>query len=268
MTTSPLSVTQVTTEQMPLGGTELYLVKGGTGRPCLVLHGIEGHEGWLAFHDALADRATVYAPAHPGWAQTRAPEWLSSVPHQAVFYHWFLQEAGLESVDLVGIGLGGWIAAQMAVMDPSRLRHLALVDAFGIRPSRSEILDIFIIPWREVIERAFHAPSTAAEYQRIYGAAPIQDFGGPREAGRTMAMRMCFKPYMYDPALPAMLAKVRVPTLIAWGRDDAIAPLECAQLYQRAIPGSTLRVLDECGHFAHLEQPRQLAATLTEFLSQ
>src|ERR671933_100465 len=112
------------------------LLKGGSGDPLLVLHGEEGHEGWLAFHAALAQGATVYAPSHPGYGHTDAPDWISAIPHQAVFYHWFLQNAGFGSgaVDLVGVGIGGWIAAQMAIMCGASLRHLILVDAAGIRP--------------------------------------------------------------------------------------------------------------------------------------
>jgi pimeloyl-ACP methyl ester carboxylesterase len=58
-----------------------------------------------------------------------------------------------------------------------------------------------------------------------------------------------------------------VPTLIVWGRADAIVPLECASLYQQAIPGSTVRTIEQCGHFAHLEQPDRLVAMVHEFFS-
>lgn len=134
-----------TEETVEVAQTRLYMLKGGTGNPLLVLHGVEGHEGWLAFHEALVEHATVHAPSHPGYGHTECPAWLATIPHQAVFYQWFLQEAGLPSVDLVGIGIGGWIAAQMAVMCPHRVRRLILVDAAGLRPREGEILDIFIL---------------------------------------------------------------------------------------------------------------------------
>jgi pimeloyl-ACP methyl ester carboxylesterase len=259
-----------TTEYASVAQTQLFVLKGGSGQPMLVLHGIEGHEGWLAFHEALAQSATVYAPSHPGYGHTECPEWISSIQHQAVFYHWFLENIGVSprSVDLVGIGVGAWIAAEMAVMSSQPLRHLVLVGAAGIRPEQSEILDIFITPWRQVIEQSFYDSATAPEFQRIYSAAPLTEFGGVREAGRTMSMRMCFRPYMYDPALPGMLGKVRVPTLVVWGREDRIVPLECANQYQRAIPDATLRVIDDCGHFAHLDKPEILAAIVREFVSR
>jgi pimeloyl-ACP methyl ester carboxylesterase len=252
-------------EQVPVGQTQLYLLKGGRGRPCLVLHGIEGHEGWLAFHEALAEHAMVYAPSHPGYGHTPCPTWISSIQHQAVFYNWFLEHANLGQVDVVGVGVGGWIAAHMAVMCSAALRSLTLVGAAGVKPVEDEILDVFITRWPEVLARGFFDHQNAPEYRRLYGDTPIAEFGGLREAGRVMSMKMCFRPYMYDPALPAMLGKIRVPTLIVWGRDDRIMPLECAQLYKAGIPGATLRVIDDCGHFVHLDQPVTLARAIRAF---
>lgn len=263
MTTS----TTATQQTVPVGGTALYLLKSGNGTPCLFLHDIEGHEGWLSFHEALAKTSTVIAPSHPGFGHTPAPDWISQVPHQAVFYNWFLQEAGLQNVDLVGVGLGGWIAAEMAVMDTSRLRHLVLVGAAGLRPTSGEILDIFVVPWRQVIERGFLTAQQAPEFQRIYTANPIQEFGGIREAGRTMSMRMCFKPYMHDPSLSGMLPKIRVPTLVVWGEEDEIIPVECGRQYAEAISGAELRTISDCGHFVHLDQPDRLATIVREFFA-
>lgn len=263
MTTS----TGYTEAKVKVADTELYMLKGGTGAPVLVLHGVEGFEGWLQFHSALAERATVYAPSHPGYGQTPCPEWLETIAHQAVFYNWFLQEHISDPVAVVGIGIGGWIAAQMAIMCPQQLRHLVLVDAAGIRPQQGEIFDLFITPWRQVIDRSFYNTANAPEYERLFGGE-FQEFGGPREAGRTMSMRMCFRPFMYDRALPGMLGKVRLPTLIAWGAHDHIIPVECGELYQRAIPGATLRLLEQCGHWPQYERPQELARLISDFVSR
>jgi pimeloyl-ACP methyl ester carboxylesterase len=128
-------------------------------------------------------------------------------------------------------------------------------------------MDIFIIPWREMVERSLYDAQHCAEAERIYTAAPLQEFGGVREAGRSMAMRMCYRPYMYDPALLPTLGKIRLPTLVVWGGQDHIIPIDCGHLYQQAIPGATLRVIDRCGHWAHFEQPRSLAEIIREFVA-
>jgi pimeloyl-ACP methyl ester carboxylesterase len=251
-----------TTDRVQVGQTELYLLKGGDGPPCLVLHGFEGHEGWLPFHEELASDATVYAPSHPGYGHTDAPAWITTIWHQAVFYNWFLQTMGLQEVTLIGAGIGGWMAAYMAITCPERLRRLVLISPAGIKPEQGETLDIFVTSWREVLQRGF---ANDERFQGTYAAVPIIEFGGLREAGRVMTMRMCFRPYLYDPSLPAMLPKIQVPTLIAWGTDDQIIPIECAELFRRPIPGAQKEAIEHCGHFAHLDQPRQIAEIVREF---
>jgi pimeloyl-ACP methyl ester carboxylesterase len=250
------------TQQVQVGQTQLYLLEGGAGPPCLVLHGFEGHEGWLDMHSQLAEGMRVYAPSHPGYGHTQAPPWISSVLHQAVFYNWFLQEAGLSDVTLVGANVGGWIASYMAIMCPERLKRLVLVAPAGIKPERDETLDIFVTPWREVIQRGFANPD---RLEQTYAAAPLVEFGGIREHGRVMTMRMCFRPYMYDPALFGMLPKIAVPTLIVWGRDDRIIPIECGHLFQGALPNAQLRIVEQCGHFVQLDQPSMCAQIVREF---
>ena len=142
-----------------------------------------------------------------------------------------------------------------------------LVDAAGIRPQQSDIFDIFITPWKQVIDQCFYDAANSPEYQRLFGGE-FQEFGGPREVGRTTSIRMCFRPFMYDRALPGMLEKVRVPTLIVWGAQDQIIPVECGQLYQRAIPGATLRLIEQCGHWPQFERPQELAQLVREFISR
>jgi pimeloyl-ACP methyl ester carboxylesterase len=259
------SMTSVREETVEVGEARLHLLRGGSGRPVLVLHGIEGPEGWLEFHDQLAREHEVLAPSHPGFGESNRPGWMESITHQALFYEWFLRVAGIDRVDLIGFGIGGWIAAEMAAMNSDNVSHLVLVDAAGVKPQSGEILDVFVRRWQDVVETCVSDPE-AEEYQRIYSAAPIQSYGGVREAGRSMAMRMCYRPYMYDPALPALLAGVRAPTLIVWGAEDRIIPVECGQLYQAAMPGSRVEIMEGCGHWPHYEKPRELAEIAGRFL--
>lgn len=262
-----MNATSVSDETIQVGETELHLLRGGSGRPMLVLHGIEGPEGWLSFHETLAAQSTVYAPSQPGFGNSKRPDWMESIPHVAQFYEWFLQEARLERVDLIGCGVGGWIAAQMAVMCPQNLDHLVLVGAAGLRPIEGETLDVFVMPWAEVMRQGYADYESSAEYERIYSATPLQDFGGPREAGRSMTMRTTYRPYMHEPALLPLLGRVRVPTLIAWGDSDALMPLECGRMYEQAIPGAQLKVIEDCGHFAHYEKPRELSQLIRSFVA-
>ena len=73
---------------------------------------------------------------------------------------------------------------------------------------------------------------------------------------------------MYDPRLPSLLARVHAPTLIVWGRQDAIVPLECGELFHKAMIGSTLKVIENCGHTPQYEKPQEFVDTVIDFLGK
>ncbi len=73
---------------------------------------------------------------------------------------------------------------------------------------------------------------------------------------------------MYNPTLPHLLSGVRTPTLVVWGREDRIVPLECAQQYARALPGARVVELDGAGHFVDMEQPDTLAKLVAQFAAE
>jgi len=73
---------------------------------------------------------------------------------------------------------------------------------------------------------------------------------------------------MHGPSLLALLPRLRgIPTLVVWGREDKIAPLECGELYRKAIAGARLEVIDRCGHFPQLERPGDFTRIVTQFLA-
>jgi pimeloyl-ACP methyl ester carboxylesterase len=71
---------------------------------------------------------------------------------------------------------------------------------------------------------------------------------------------------MYDHSLPSLLPRLRIPTLIVWGRDDEIVPLECGQRYQQTITGSRLEIIPECGNCPPLEKPEAFSQLFSDFL--
>jgi pimeloyl-ACP methyl ester carboxylesterase len=71
---------------------------------------------------------------------------------------------------------------------------------------------------------------------------------------------------MRSHTLSALLRGVATPTLIVWGREDRIIPLDACQLYQRAIKGATAEILDRCGHMPEMEQPDAFVKAVLDFL--
>ncbi len=255
-----------TTTSVTVAGVEMQCYCGGEGPPLFLLHSAEGNPGWLAHHEALAAHAQVYAPTHPGFGPTPLPEWIATINDLAVFYLWMLDTLGLSRVHLVGHGVGGWLAAEMATMCPQVVERLVLIDAAGVRPKRSDITDIFLLSPAEVRAATFHDPTQVPEWQRLYGQAPSPEELDRAEAALETVVRLCWKPYMHNPRLPFLLARLHCPTLILWGRQDAIMPLECGELYHQGIAGSQLNVLEECGHCPPLECPQACAELINNFL--
>ena len=112
----------------------------------------------------------------------------------------------------------------------------------------------------------FYAPSQVPNYEEAT-REPTPEESETIYYNTVMAYRLCWRPYMHNPSLPHYLSKVNTPSLIVWGKQDAIVPLECGELYQHALPNATLKVIDRCGHSPHLEKPNEFHAVVGEFLS-
>jgi pimeloyl-ACP methyl ester carboxylesterase len=99
-----------------VAGVKVHLSRAGNGAPLLVLHHDIGTLERTPFYDGLAQRFDVLVPHHPGYGKSERPAWLRSARDVAVMYRWLLADLGVEQASLVGLGFGGWIAAEMATM--------------------------------------------------------------------------------------------------------------------------------------------------------
>ena len=194
----------------------------------------EGSPGWLRYMQALADHFTVYLPSHPGFDRSECPGWLNRC-RPGVLLHL------VSGTTRIGRHSGDWLFARwLARCRNSRpTRHafstLLLVDAVGIKRTSGEITDLFIRARRRCATDVFTIAPQVPEYDQLYGHDPVRMHANSR-GNREMAVRLTWKPYMYDPRLPFLLARVTVPTRIVWGRQDKIIPVECGRLYEQAIP--------------------------------
>jgi pimeloyl-ACP methyl ester carboxylesterase len=254
-------------ETITIAGLTVHMWHGGQGAPLLVLHGAGGNPGWLPFYEALAAHFHVYAPSHPGFGASDRPEWMDRVRDLAYFYRWFLEHLQLAPLPVIGFSMGGWLAAEMAAMYPTLLRRLVLVGAAGIKPQQGELTDIFLISPEEVLRHQFYDPTQVPDYERLYGGEPTLEQRQTATWNREMAALLTWKPYMHNPKLPVLLSQVHLPTLVVWGRHDAIVPLNCGEIYRAAIPGAQLVVIDQCGHSPQLEKPRAFLQVIVPFLT-
>ena len=254
-------------ETVHVAGTALHLTRGGSGAPLLVLHHDIGSPEQLPFYDALAQHFTVLRPAHPGYDRSERPDWMRSVRDVAVVYQWLLGARDLAGggLSLMGLGFGGWIAAEMATMGPRAFRRLVLVGAMGIKPERGEIADQALVSYIDYVRQGF---VDQAAFDRIFEAEPPTATLEQWDLNREMTFRIAWKPYMYSATLPHLLGGVATPALVVWGRDDRIVPLECGERYAKSLGQARLEIVEGAGHFVEMEKPEALASLVTRFAAQ
>jgi pimeloyl-ACP methyl ester carboxylesterase len=252
-----------TSETVSIAGSGLHLMSGGSGAPVLVLHHDVGSPERLPFYDALARDFTVLVPSHPGYDKSERPGWLRNVRDVAAVHQWLLAARDLRDVTLVGLGFGGWIAAEMASLAPRAFRRLILVGAMGIKPERGTIADQALVSYIDYVKLGF---ADQAAYARVYGAEPPTETLEQWDLNREMTFRIAWKPYMYNPTLPHLLGGVAAPALVVWGREDRVVPLECGERFAKALPTARLHVIEGAGHFVEMERPDELAKLVGAFV--
>jgi pimeloyl-ACP methyl ester carboxylesterase len=245
-----------------VAGGKLHLARAGSGRTLLVLHHDIGTVERLPFYDALAARFDVIVPHHPGWGKSERPQWLRHPRDIAAIYQALLADLGIGDVSLVGLGFGGWIAAEMASLSPLQFRKLVLVGAMGIKPPEGDIMDQAIHSYIAYPMAGFHDEGA---FKRVYGDVSTDQLEA-WDIAREMSFRTAWKPYMHSQTLPHLLGGVRTPALVVWGAEDRIVPRSTGDAYKAALRDARLTVLPGAGHYVEMEKPDELAKLVTDFV--
>ena len=250
-------------KQIAFRGRSTTVEVVGEGPPLVVLHHDIGACGGPAFAAALASRHTVWTPTLPGWGIEGPLEWARDARDVAITTRQLLTELGLSGVPVVGLGFGGWLAAEIATMCDAMFSRLVLVAPVGLKPPSGELRDQFMMSSVEYVREGFSEPS---RFDATFSAEPGIERLEEWEFNREMATRIAWSPYMYSQTLPHLLAGVTAPTLLVWGEQDRIVPFSCVEEYARLIPGARVATLPGAGHYVEIEQPEALAGLVEEFL--
>jgi pimeloyl-ACP methyl ester carboxylesterase len=259
-------------------------VGSGDGDPVVLVHGLGGQwQNWLENIPRLAQSRRVVAMDLPGFGCTPESEDDEKITITR-YGHWVNEVAdrlGLETVDLVGNSMGGYIAAEVAIQFPERVSRLVLVSAAGI--SSAEVLQMPILTIGRVA--AALASNSVTRYRRL-AARPVTRHISlalvarhPRLLKADLAYEGFFKgggKPGFDDALRASLdydfrdrlPDVKVPTLIVWGERDSIIPTRDADEFERLIEDSRKVVMRDTGHVPMAERPQAFNDVLVDFLDE
>jgi pimeloyl-ACP methyl ester carboxylesterase len=246
-----------------VAGCNVSVRRGGAGQPLLYLHGAGGGNRWLPFMEALSQSFEVIVPEHPGFGPSDTPEWLDNVGDLAYFYLDFIEQMGLDQVHLAGTSLGGWIAAELAVRNQSKLHSLTLVAAAGIHVAGVPKGDTFLWSREELTRNLFHSQELAEATLRLELSPEEMDF---RIKNQLTMAKLAWQPRMHNPHLVKWLHRITVPTLIVWGAADKLIPAHYGPAFRDLIPKARLEVLPQCGHLPQMEKTAEFVSVVTRFL--
>ncbi len=239
------------------------MFRGGSGKMLIFLHGAAGFPGWTPFFEQLAAKCDVLAPEHPGFGASDSPASIRNIADVAMYYLDLLDSLDARDVHLVGHSLGGWIAAEVAVRNCSRIASLSLIAPAGLRVKGVPMGDNFIWSPRETAENLFYDRSfTEAMLARTLSEAEVEI----QLTNRLMAAKLGWEPRWFNPALEGWLHRVQAPTLILWGKDDKLFPSRYADAWANSLPDATVDIIPQCGHLPLVEKADVAAQKILAFV--
>jgi pimeloyl-ACP methyl ester carboxylesterase len=265
---------------VPVNGTRVNYVETGEGPPLVFVHGLAGcWQNWLENIPHFARRHRVIAVDLPGFGESELPHEEISIPGYGRFLDAFLGEIGVERAPLVGNSMGGFVAAEAALSHPSRVEKLVLVSAAGLvtvprgqLALANRVAPLFHLGAARTISRREHwVRRRGLRRMFLYGVATHPDRLQPElcyeiasGAGKPGFLDAFAAIWDYD--FRDRLSGVAHPTLIVWGRNDRIVPVDGAHEYERLIPNSRKEIFHDTGHVPMIERPHRFNELLDEFL--
>jgi pimeloyl-ACP methyl ester carboxylesterase len=248
LTQAQLALAGIHVHALTLEGLPVSYLEGGTGKPVVFVHGLGGQAlDWTPFlADVVRAGYHVYAMDLPGFGETAKPrERTYSVREQARFVESFLSVLRLGPVALVGISMGGWIAATVALDQPQRIAQLVMMDSAGF-------------PFKLGFDPALFAPKTPAQVDALMALVMPSPPPMPGFVKEDVVRWVSQRGWVIERALLSMRAgddwldqrfsSLKAPLLLVWGKQDKVTPLAVGEAMHQAAPESVLAVFDGCGH--------------------
>ena len=256
---------EILNKTITIKGLEVHYLAAGRGLPLVLIHGYGGEANkWLQNITVLSEKYTVYAPDLPGFGASQPLEGTYYIPELVKFVENFVSSLGLKNFYLVGHSLGGGIAVNYALKNPSRIIKLVLVDSLCLGKE--------IAWWVRLLSR----PAKAI------GWLLLTFFKGIKWLGRKLLIPFefvspisqssinlgsCIAGFRQQTMIVVnRLSELVMPTLLVWGDTDPIIPVKHAYEAVKVIPDCRLKVFDNTGHNIYRDNPRALSNTLQEFL--
>jgi pimeloyl-ACP methyl ester carboxylesterase len=261
---------------------KLHQEEFGKGDPILCLHGLGGNIfTWRNFSQPFSSNHKLILVDLRGFGASPRPidRHYSLEEHADQIYGIILRDK-LTNLTLIGNSLGGavalLVASRLCEEESNRLSKLVLIAAGAYKEYLPRYLKLmrtalgppmmYLAPsrlaTRFVLRAAYYDPKKLTNEQTTAYSEPMASRGGRHALLQTA--KQCIPPRSDE--MIAKLSSITVPTLLLWGREDAVIPLKVGQLLEQAIPNSKLEVIDNCGHIPQEEKPDETIERICKFL--
>lgn len=272
-------------QQTEIDGVRIAYQETGSGRPLILIHGVgAAQEIWDKNRDELSKHFRVITPDLPGCGRSAKPLRFdySLLSLAAVMEKFVLSFSVLgEKVIVGGNSLGGGLALVMAPRIQEKISHLLLLGTvcypqempWGFQLLRRRgvgELAMLLTPAKliagMVLKEALCDDSLATpEAVRLFARPARSPFW---RWAQIQTIRRILPGSDAVTALTGSYRKIHVPTLIVWGKEDSITPLELSSRLSGDLPRACLETLDRCGHIPQFESPEKVNRLILDFLQR
>ncbi len=242
----------------------------GSGPVVVLVHGLGSAKDldWARVVAPLSQKYRLLVPDQIGFGHSDKPLLDYKIQTYVDFLNEFLRELKIERASLVGESLGGWISA-LYVAEASGGAHLVpvqklvLVDAAGLQQDQPipNLNPSTLEDMRKLMEAVFYDTSWLSEpmLHQIFADKLAKHDG-------YTVRSILSNPTLASERLDSTLAQIKVPTLVVWGKQDALLPISSGERYAAGIPEARLVSFDQCGHVPPVEKTAEFVTALTTFL--
>lgn len=236
------------------------LVDLGIGDPIILLHGLFGNlSNWRSVIDEFSSSHRVIVPRLPLYSIPISKERLDNLVD---YLDDFIETNELKDIVIMGNSLGGHVAILYACRRPDRVKTMVLAGSSGLFENSfggtfPHVKNYDYI--REQVENTFHKKEVVTKelvdeiYHTMQNRLKVLSIIGLAKAAQRHSVA-------------ELLGDITAPTLLIWGRQDTITPLEVAEDFHKRLSNSNLIVLDDCGHVPMMEQPEQFNFHVRNFI--
>jgi pimeloyl-ACP methyl ester carboxylesterase len=250
-------------QEIEINGITTVVYSAGTGEPLVYLHGSGTFTGFgFARHWMTTHRVII--PYHPGYGESADDGRIESIQDYVLHYLDLFDALGLDQVNLVGSSLGGWIASEIAIVQPQRIARLVLVSPGGLVIKDVPSTDLFSVSPKEFAGYLVADPAVLAPFMPEDHDI---DFMTLRYRETTSSARLTWE-RPGNAKLDQWLHRISASTLLLWGESDRVKPLAQADTWLKLVADARLETMPGVGHLPLDEQPAAAAEIISNFLKE